>query len=285
MQLKIILIVIIVLIVIVAVTIIYGTKRWQSNIKELVAEMEAVQESIIPKTFEFSELEGLPSPVQRYFRKVLKEGQPLISAVRVQHSGTFNMGKTEDQWKPFKSNQHVTIQRPGFVWDARIRMAPLLDVQVIDAYVAGRGILTAKIFGLITVMDQPDTPELAQGELMRYFAEAAWYPTALLPSQGVVWKAIDDNHASATLTDGKNSVTLVFQFDEEGLISIVRSESRYREEEGKQVATPWEGRFWDYQLRDGMHIPVKGEVGWQLPEGPKPYWRGTIEKIEYEYAQ
>lgn len=72
------------------------------------------------------------------------------------------------------------------------------------------GILTAKLFGLMTVMTQPNTPELAQGELMRFFAEAPWYPTALLPSQGVVWEAIDNTRASATLTDGTMAVKLVF---------------------------------------------------------------------------
>lgn len=39
--------------------------------------------------------------------------------------------------------------------------------------------------------------EVAQGELMRFFAEAAWYPTALLPSQGVRWQAVDDTSARA----------------------------------------------------------------------------------------
>ena len=38
------------------------------------------------------------------------------------------------------------------------------------------------VLGLVTVVDMADTPELARGELMRFFAEAAWYPTALLPS-------------------------------------------------------------------------------------------------------
>lgn len=63
-------------------------------------------------------------------------------------------------------------------------MATGLPVHVHDAYVAGDGILTATVFGLLTVMKQPDTPELVQGELMRFFAEVAWHPTALLPSQG-----------------------------------------------------------------------------------------------------
>ena len=28
-----------------------------------------------------------------------------------------------------------------------------------------------------------------------------------------------------------------------------------------------------------------GEVAWLLPEGPKPYWRGRITSLRYEFAQ
>jgi hypothetical protein len=50
-------------------------------------------------------------------------------------------------------------------------MAPAMTVYVHDAYVAGKGFLAAKLLGLMTVLEQPSTPELAQGELMRFFAE------------------------------------------------------------------------------------------------------------------
>ena len=138
---------------------------------------------------------------------------------------------------------------------------------------------------LLTVMDQPSTPELAQGELMRFLAEAVWYPTALLPSQGIVWEAVDDSQARATLSDGPVTVTLLFHFNAQGLVDTVSAAGRYREVAGSQVATPWQGRFWDYQRRDGMLVPLAGEVGWQLEKGPKPYWRGQIDRVDYEYAQ
>jgi len=133
-------------------------------------------------------------------------------------------------------------------------------------------------------MKQPSTPELAHGELMRFFAEAAWYPTALLPSQGVTWEAIDESQASATRTDGTVTVKLVFQFDAQGLISSVRSDGRYRTVEGVQVATPWQGRFWGYEMQEGMLVPLDGEVEWLLADGPKPYWRGRVERIQYEHG-
>ena len=282
---KIIVIAIVVLAIVITVAVLYGSYRGQLDTRKLYVRIEAVRIPITPGIYDSRDLVGLPTPVQRYLRAVLKEGQPLVAAVSVEHTGTFNMSETGEQWKPFTSAQRVVTCRPGFVWDARVHMAPGMTVRVHDAYVAGGGILTAKLFGLLTVMEQPGTPELAQGELMRFFAEAAWYPTVLLPSQGVVWEEIDDTQAGATLTDGATTVKVVFQFDTQGLISSVRSDSRHREVDGLQVATPWEGRFWDYELRDGMLIPLEGEVAWLLPEGPRPYWRGHIEQVEYEYAQ
>ncbi len=120
---------------------------------------------------------------------------------------------------------------------------------------------------------------------MRFFAEATWYPTVLLPSQGVRWEPMDDRSARATLTDGDISVSLLFSFNDAGLVDLVRADARGRTLGGKIVPTPWQGRFWNYQERDGMQVPLDGEVAWLLPGGPKPYWRGHISAIEYTFAQ
>ena len=125
---------------------------------------------------------------------------------------------------------------------------------------------------------------MAQGELLRCFAEAAWYPTALLPSQGVQWEAVDDSSATATLKDGETTATLLFRFNADDMIDSVRAEARGALIGGVIVPTPWEGRFRSYVLRDGMRIPIEGEVAWMFPAGPKPYWRGRISSMVYEFA-
>ena len=61
---------------------------------------------------------------------------------------------------------------------------------------------------------------------MRFFAEAAWYPTALLPSQGVRWVAVDDRSANATIVDGALTLTLLFRFNDDGLIGSFRADAR-----------------------------------------------------------
>ncbi|AFZ08192.1 hypothetical protein Osc7112_3850 [Oscillatoria nigro-viridis PCC 7112] len=263
-----------------------GAYRWHLGTKELRANLEAARLPIKPLTFDAREIADLPQPVQRYFRAAIEDGQPLIAAARVSHEGTFNMSETAEKWSAFTSTQLVITQRPGFDWDGRIAMMPGINAFVHDAYISGEGILHAALLGLVTLADIRGTPEAALGELMRFFAEAAWYPTRLLPSQGVRWEAIDNSSARATLQDGDTPVSLDFRFDEAGLIASIRAEARARTVNGGLVFAPWIGRFWDYKLRDGMRIPLSGEVAWQLPDGSLlPYWRGRITNIAYEFAR
>lgn len=270
------------LVVVIAATLAFGAARWQSATEEVHVKLEAAHLPNQPATYDASELDGLPAPVQRYFQAVLSEGQPIVSQVRVTHTGTFNMSETGEQWKPFTSTQRVTTRPPGFVWNGRIAMMPGLPVRVHDAYVAGEGILHASLFGLITLADMRGTPAMDEGELIRYLAETAWYPTALLPSQGVQWEAVDDASARASLQDGETRVSLLFHFDAEALIESVRAEARGRMVAGEVIATPWEGRWRNYDTCEGMRIPIEGEVAWLLPEGRKPYWRGRITEISFE---
>lgn len=271
--------------IVVAAVILYGEFRWKWGTRELRDRLEAATLPIEPKVFDRRELESMPAPVRRYFRAVLNDGQPMIASVKVAHAGQFSLGETEPKWVPFKSSQAVVARRPGFDWDARMRMAPGINIFVHDAYVVGEGILHATLLGLVTLANLRGSPEAAEGELMRFVAEAVWYPTALLPSQGVRWEAVDNASAKATIRDGDVTVTLLFRFNDDGLIGSVRAEARGRVVNGVAVPTPWEGRLWRYEVRDGMRIPLEGEVTWQLPEGPLPYWRGRITEIAYEFAR
>ena len=263
----------------------YGSHRWQDGTRELRSGLDAAREPARPAVVDLREVEGLPAPVARYLRAVLVDGQPVVAGVRVRHSGTFDTGGGSASWKPFTSDQVVVTRRPGFDWDGQVAMLPGMLVRVHDAYVAGEGVLDARVLGLFPVAAVRGTGAIAQGELMRFLAEAAWYPTALLPSQGVRWAAVDDRSARATLTDRDTTVTLLFTFDDRDLITTVAAPARGRTVGGEIVPTPWEGRFWNYADRGGMRVPLDGEVAWLLPDGARPYWRGHTEQIDHEPAR
>jgi hypothetical protein len=226
----------------IAVVPIYGSRRWESATKEMHARLEAARLFVGKKAYGPDELIGLPAPVQKYFRAVLKDGQAIVTAVHIELSGTINLSATAEKWQKFTSTQLVIAQQPGFDWESRIEMMPGLKARVHDAYIAGEGVLHATLFGLVSLANLRGTPDIAQGELMRFLAEAAWYPTALLPSQGVQWKAGDDFSANATLKDGETAVTLLFRFNENGLIESVHANARGRTVGGAVIPTPWEGR-------------------------------------------
>jgi hypothetical protein len=281
MWIKSILIITISIIVLFGLVSLYGKYQWQLGTDKLRAKLTGGRQAIHPKKYDSKELEGLPDPVQRFFRVVLKEGQPIVTAVDLSQQGIFNMSETEAKWSPFTATQIVMTQRPGFDWDARIQMAPAVSAFVHDAYALGAGSLHVSLLGLFTVADVRDTPAAAQGELLRFFAEMPWYPTALLPSQGVRWEAIDDTSARATMTDAPTTVSLVFRFNAEGTIETMRAEARYRD---KLTAMPWSGRFWNYSVCNEMLIPLEGEVGWEYSDGIRLYYKGKVTEINYEFA-
>ena len=263
---------------------VYGAAHWADSTRTLLINLEDTRVPVAITRYHPRELEGLPAPVQRYFRAVLKEGQPVILAATVKLAGTFNMSATGEQWKPFTSRQRVITHRPGFLWDAQVSMLPGLKARVVDSYIAGKGLLHAAILGLFSVADVSGGGEIARGEFMRFFAETAWYPTALLPSQGVRWEAVDDRSANATIVDGLLALTLLFRFNDAGLIDSFRAEARGGIVGKEMIMAPWEGRFSNYQTRDGMTVPYTGEVAWMRPEGRKSYFRGNVTSLTYELA-
>jgi hypothetical protein len=267
-----------------AAAVLYGKAQWQNSTADIRAGMNSARQPPTAARFDMRELAGLPAPVQRYFRAVLKDGQPLIVAAHLRQQGEFLVDEGKRTWGPFTATQLVTPSPPAFDWDARIDMAPGFTAFVRDGFAGGSGILHASAFGLVTLVDQRGTPELARGELMRYLAEGPWFPTALLPRHGVRWTGIDAAAARATLTLGATSVSLDFHFGADGLVDFVRSDARPRDVKGIPTPTPWQGRWRNYAERGGMRIPLDAEVEWILADGPLPYFRGHVSEIAYEFA-
>jgi hypothetical protein len=271
-----------------AVAIIVGTLSWHRAIARAVVQLGrpaptvSTGDGTVAPAFSPTQLAGLPAPVVRYFMFALRPGQPFIRRARLRWTGEF-LVKPGGAWSPFTADQHYGVHPPGFVWDATIRMASLLPVRVRDSYFGGEGALQAKLAALVPLADQRGTPEMASGELLRYLAEAVWLPTALLPSEGVSWTAIDNWTARATLTDGGTTVSLDVQFGAQGEI-VSASANRYRLAAGTAVLTPWVGHYRDYARADGMMVPMVAEVEWVLPEQRLPYWRGRIVGVEYAFV-
>jgi hypothetical protein len=254
--------------------------RWRSATARLVARLRS-EAALAPGGA--VDLKALPVPVARYLRAVLPPGGAELSRARVEQRGEFLARPGPSGWRPFTAVEHFSARPPGFVWDARIRMAPGLTVRVRDAFVSGRGSMVASVMGIYPLVSLESSAELGTAALQRYLAEAVWIPTALLPGEGVRWTGIGESSARASISAGALTATVDFHFGRDGLVERIFTAARGRDAGGGRIVpTPWQGRFSYYELRDGCGVPTRGEVEWLMPDGPMPYWRGRVTAITFE---
>jgi hypothetical protein len=255
--------------------------RLGQKAETLVESLWAAAEPSAPSTFETSPHADLPAPIRRYLAHVLRDERPYVQAVRIEQHGTFRSEGTASPWSAFTATQHVTTRPPGFVWDATIDLFPWIPVRVVDAYREGEGLLCAKLGGILTVAHPEPGPDLDEGELMRYLAEAPLYPTALLPGMGVAWTPIDDQSARATLTHRGTTASLVFHVNDRDEVERVTGKRPFLKNDGTSERRPWKGTWHNYEEHHGLCVPTDGEVAWIHPHGEVSYWRGHIDSLDY----
>ena len=69
----------------------FGRSRWAGATQTQMAKLETARLLMSAGRYDIREIEGLPAPVQRYFRAVLKDGQPFIATATFELAGTINM--------------------------------------------------------------------------------------------------------------------------------------------------------------------------------------------------
>jgi hypothetical protein len=211
----------------------------------------------------------VPAIIQSFARRAVRE-TPVPDIVRLRQNGEMR-ASLRDPWRPFTAEQVISIHRPGFVWFARMRAAPLVSARILDCYVDGKGLLEARLFGSF-FLARAAGAQAGKGELMRYLAELAWAPHAMLQ---LSWREIDAAtvDVSAESQAGAARVRLIF---ENGDITHVEADDRPRAVGRRIVPTRWQGRCRDYREVCGCRIPTRAVVSWLLKDGPFEYWRGRI---------
>lgn len=264
-----------------ATAVALGLGRWRADAARAVERLiETPPPSGTPRRYDRAMLEGLPAPARRYFAFALTEGQPLVHRARIAWSGEFRL----KAWAPFTATQLWRAEPPGFVWDAKIAMVPLVPAHVRDGYAGGEGEMRAAVLGLVPIVDQRGSKTLAESALLRWLGEAVWLPTALLPRDGIAWSPVSDSTARVTVTDGACTASLELDVAPDGRPLRARA-LRGRDVDGTQVPTPWEGTYGPaFMVVNGMRIPAESEVAWFLPEGRQPYWRGRPVQVAYAFA-
>lgn len=266
----------IVAVLVVAVSFIAHTifeRAVAAEVKELYNSNVKGEDKVIRET----DLAGLPLCVQKWLKYAQVIGKEKISTVRLKQQGKMRTGQGQP-WKPVKAEQYFTVDKPGFIWKASIKFAPMIKIAGRDKYYEGKGNMLIKLLSIITVADAAGK-EVDQGTLVRYLAETVWFPTAALNSY-IKWEEIDTNTARATMSFNGVTATGEFVFNEKGEVVNFIAE-RYMEKDGQYSLETWSTPMKDYKEFNGIRIPTKGEVIWKLEEGDFNWYQFEITEVEY----
>ena len=251
---------------------------YQRRIQREMAQMAAVAAAVDDRPA--IDLAALPVPVQRYFAYTGVLTRAPVRLAYLRHGGTFRGGA---DWMPITGEELFSVNPPGFIWKGTIRMAPGVTVTARDYYIAPHGNMLIRLLGTVTI-DDATGPAIDKGAMLRYWAEAAWFPTALLPGPQVEWEAIDDDTARLIVSDADRREEMTVVFDAEGRILTITSAGRQFKSGNVVRDAPWGGTYSDYREVDGLRIPFEAEVVWHFPEGDMPYARFRLTEVLYDDA-
>lgn len=204
-------------------------------------------------------------------------GAPAPRLVRLVQRGEMRQ-RPDAKPLSFTATHELHVHELAFRWRARFPVAPLVSLRVLDAYEHGVGRLEARVLGVPVMRSRG--PDVDRGEAIRYLAELAWGPHAMLANPSLDWRELDARTYEVSAEAGGRRVAVRLELDEAG--DLVRSfcPDRPAIEGGHVLERPWEGLNLEYGELAGIRMPLRAEVRWLLPEGPFAYWRGEVVSAE-----
>lgn len=265
---------IVILVITIAIASALLNRQANNDAREVLSSAELAQKEIIQP----SELNNLPSCVQKWMRCSGVVGHEKIHTVRLTQSGRLRL-EPDKPWMPVEAVQYINVDKPGFVWKARVKMAPFIYLQGKDKYFNGHGSMQIKLLSLLTVVNSKPAPEMDQGTLLRYLAEMMWYPSAAL-NDYISWEEVGANSARATMKWQGVQASMLFNFNETGdVVSTVAA--RYQEVNGAFVLNDWGGIPREFHEYNGIRIANQADVVWKYQTGDFNWLQIEVNDIDF----
>ncbi len=226
------------------------------------------------------ELGSLPPPVRAWLAASGVVGRERARTVRLRQTGELRTSP-DAAWMPAQADQYFVVDEPAFIWRVDATLMHVFPFAGRDSYSAGAGHMLIKAASLVNVVDANDE-KIAHGALLRFLGEMIWFPSAAL-NPYIAWEAIDETHAKATMSHGGLVASAQFSFDDQHRFVGLRAE-RYLGGGTDAKLTPWSVSCTEWRTMEGVEVPSKGEVSWQLSSGTFSYYRWEILDVQYNRA-
>ncbi len=217
--------------------------------------------------------ETLPQSVSGLALRLGATSDSAFTRVDFRQKGELRTSETSG-WLSFTASQCVDLRQPAFSWRAKV--GPLGALTVIDQLQSGQPLGSVSLFGCLRLATGKPSRELIKGELLRYLAEIAWAPDAILSNEQLVWSEIDRSRLVVSARVGEADGQVVLSLNDEGMIAQVDAADRPRQEGKVTVERPWRGAFRDFRKIAGRIIPHAADVSWMVDGQYHCVWKGAL---------
>jgi hypothetical protein len=214
--------------------------------------------------------EGLPPPVERFYREVYGDEVPVISTAVVSGRGTMRVsGVTLPVRFRFT---HATGEAYRHEIETTLYGLRLLTID--ETFQDGSARLELP-FGV------SEGPGIDQGANLALWAEAVWMPSVWVTDPQVRWEPVDEQTALLVVPYGDEEERFVARFDPDtGLLRLLES-MRFKGEDDT-TKTLWLNDIVSWGALDGRILPMETELTW-FDEG-SPWAKLTTEDVRYDVA-
>jgi hypothetical protein len=196
------------------------------------------------------------------------------SSVRLTQTGRMLRSLGSLSWMKFSAQQTISVRDCAFDWQARFGPFGLIAVR--DALENDQGCLDVRALGFIPIMRAQRTNALTRGELMRYLAEIALAPDAILGNKALRWRVDAPDKLAVSAGSGETVAEVLFTLDRDGRIAGTFAPDRPRSVTAPFLPTPWRGQLSDYRDHDGLWLPFAAEIAWEIDGESETYWQGQM---------
>jgi hypothetical protein len=83
-------------------------------------------------------IEPFPQVVQKWLKRSDVIGKEIIRTVHLHQRGEIRTSPN-GKWMPFEAEQYNNVEAPAFIWRAKVKAAPLINLTGRDKYLNGKG--------------------------------------------------------------------------------------------------------------------------------------------------
>jgi Family of unknown function (DUF6544) len=229
--------------------------------------------------FDPATIEGLPEPARRYFGYTIAPGTPLVSVIEIDMAGQLGLGDKADPNYGAMRAEQILAPPLGFVW--RVRRGMLSGSDGMTPETSWTKFWLSNLIPIVRVSGNPDHHRSAFG---RVVSEGAfWAPATLLPSERVVWSAVDEHTARATVAYGRFTQAIDLRIEADGRPSRVVIQ-RWSNANADKVfrEQPFGGDLSDFRLIAGYRLPMRVEGGNLIgADNYFPFFKAQVESIVF----